>query len=112
MEHSIPQLMVISASALTIISLLSMLAACVLLLISLFNFYKAKKTKLRSDYSRAFRLSGNGFLVLGLLQVLLLAFVDSGTKVNATYAAVFFILFGAAASFIGEKLKPKMPGRK
>ncbi len=104
--------MVISARALTIISLLSMLAACVLLFISLFNFYKANRTKQRSDYSRAFRFSGNGFLVLGLLQVLLLSFVDSGTKVNATYAAVFFILFGAAASFIGEKLKLKMPGRK
>lgn len=112
MERSMPQLMVISANALTIISLLSMLAACVLFIIALVHFYKASRTKLRSDYSRAFRFSGDGFLVLGLLQVLLVAFVDSGTKVNATHAAVFFILFGAAASFIGEKLKPKMPGRK
>lgn len=104
--------MVVSASALAIISFAAMLIASVLFLAALLKFYRASKTKLRSDYSKAFRFSGNGFLLLGLLQVLLLAYLDSATKVNATYAAVFFILFGAAASFIGEKLKPKANGRQ
>ncbi len=112
MEHSIPQLMVISTHAVAIISLLSMLSASVLFLFSLVSFYKARRTKLKSDYSRAFRFSGNGFFLLGLLQAFLLAFIDSANKTNATYAAIFFILFGAAASFIGEKLKPKVHGRK
>lgn len=104
--------MVVSATALAIISYSAMLIACVLFIAALVKFYNAGKTKLKSDYSKAFRFSGNGFLVLGLLQVLLLGFMDSGTKVNATYAAGFFILFGAVASFVGEKLKPKMHGRK
>lgn len=112
MERTIAELMVISPNAVTIISMLSMLAASVLFFIALVNFYKASKTKLRSDYSRAFRLSGNGFLVLGFLQAFLLAFVDSLTLQHATYAAIFFIVFGATASFIGEKLKPKSDGRK
>ncbi len=103
--------MIISANALAIISYTAMLIACALFLFALVKFYKASKTKLRSDYSKAFRFSGHGFLVLGFLQALLLAFIDSKTKVNATYAAVFFLLFGAAASYIGEKLKPKPKGR-
>lgn len=111
MERSMPQLMVVSGNALTLVCLLLMLAACVLFLIAMVNFYWAGRTKLRAHYSKAFRFSGNGFLLLGLLQVLLLAFIDSATKLNATFAAVFFILFGAAASFVGEKLKPKPKGR-
>ena len=112
MGHAIPQLMVISGNAATVIILLLMLIACVLFVISLINFYKASRTKLRAHYSRAFRFSGNGFLLLGILQVALLCFVDASVRTNATCAALFFIVFGAAASFVGEKLKPKVNGRK
>ena len=112
MERSIPQLMVVSGNVVPIISLLLMLVASVLFIISLVNFYKASRTKLRSDYSRAFRFSGNGFLLLGILEAALVALVGPGLKVNAMLAAVFFILFGAAAAYIGEKLKPKSNGRK
>lgn len=104
--------MVISANAVTVISLLIMLAASVLFFISLVNFYKASRTKLKAHYSKAFRFSGNGFLLLGILQAALLSFLDSSVRSNAMFAAVFFILFGAAASFVGEKLKPKVDGRK
>jgi len=115
MERSIPQLMVISGNAVPIISiasLLLMLVASVLFIISLVNFYKASRTKLKSDYSKAFRFSGNGFLLLGILEAALVALVGPGLKMNAMFAALFFILLGAAASYIGELLKPKPNGRK
>jgi len=107
--------MAISLSAETILltlSLLLMLVASVLFVISLVNFHKASRTKLKSDYSKAFRFSGNGFLLLGILEAALLTFLGPGAKMNAMFAAIFFILFGAAASYIGDKLKPKSNGRK
>lgn len=112
MANTIPQLMVLSANALAIITLGSMFVVVVLLLMALVNFYRASKTKLRSDYSKAFRFSGNGFFILGMVQGFLLMYLDAEHKGNAMAAAIFFILFGAAASFIGEKLKPKPNGRK
>lgn len=117
MEHSIIELVSISAmfmgsSAMTIVTLGSMIVASIMLLFSLVSFYRAHQTKARSAYSKAFRLSGNGFLVLGFLQAFLLGYLDAAHKGNAIAAAIFFIVIGAAASFIGEKLKTKPDDRK
>ncbi len=99
--------MVISANSLAIISYAVMFVACILFFIALMKFYQASKTKLRSDYSKAFRFSGHGFLALGFLQALLLAYLDSELKVSAFYAAMFFIIIGTATSFVGHKINPK-----
>jgi hypothetical protein len=107
MERSIPELMVISVKALTIVSYSAMLLACGLFIVALVKFYRASKTKLRSDYSKAFRFSGHGFLILGFLQAILLSYLDSQLKINASYAAMFFIAIGIITAFIGDRLKPK-----
>ena len=99
--------MVVSANALAIISYAVMFGASILFVIALVKFYRASRTKLRSDYSKAFRFSGHGFLALGFLQALLLGYLDSQLKTNALFAAIFFIAIGIATSFIGDKLKPK-----
>lgn len=107
MERSILELMVISFNALAIISYSVMLLACILFVVALVNFYRASKTKLRSDYAKAFRFSGHGFFALGCLQAILLSYLDSQLKINALYAAIFFIVIGIITAFIGDKLKPK-----
>lgn len=107
MERSIPELMVISVNTLAVISYSAMLIACVLFVVALVKFYKASKTKLRSDYAKAFRFSGHGFLALGFLQAILLSYLDSQLKINALSAAIFFIAIGIITAFIGDKLKPK-----
>lgn len=97
----------ISFNALAVISYSVMLLACILFVAALVKFYRASKTKLRSDYSRAFRFSGHGFFALGCLQAILLSYLDSQLKINALYAAIFFIVIGIITAFIGDKLKPK-----
>ncbi len=103
--------MVISANALAIVSYTAMLIACALFLFALVKFYKAQQDEAAVRLFEGFSLFRTRLPCAWFLQALLLAFIDSTTKVNATYAAVFFLLFGAAASFIGEKLKPKPKGR-
>ncbi len=93
--------------ALAIISYSVMLLACILFVVALVKFYRASKTKLRSDYAKAFRFSGHGFFALGCLQAILLSYLDSQLKINALYAAIFFIVIGIITAFIGDKLKPK-----
>jgi amino acid transporter len=121
MERSILELMAVSKSvlpvtldvlaisfnALAVISYTVMLLACILFVVALVKFHRASKTKLRSDYAKAFRFSGHGFFALGCLQAILLSYLDSQLKINALYAAIFFIVIGIITAFIGDKLKPK-----
>jgi hypothetical protein len=97
----------ISFNALAIISYSVMLLACILFVVALVKFYWASKSKLRSDYAKAFRFSGHGFFALGCLQAILLSYLDSQLKTNALFAAIFFIAIGIITAFIGDKLKPK-----
>ena len=107
MERSIPQLMVVGANALTLVSFLVMLGASVMFIISLYRFYRASKTKLRSDYSKAFEFSGHGFVLLSLLQMFLCGYLTEAAKAKAMLVALVFILIGLAVTFIGRKLRPK-----
>lgn len=99
--------LVISFNTLAVISYSVMLLACILFVVALVKFYWASKSKLRSDYAKAFRFSGHGFFALGCLQAVLLSYLDSQLKINALYAAIFFIAIGIITVFIGDKLKPK-----
>ena len=98
------ELMVISVNALAVVSYSAMLVACGLFVVALMKFYRASQSKLRSDYAKAFRFSGHGFLMLGFLQTILLPFLDSQLKINALCAAIFFIAIGIITAFIGDKL--------
>lgn len=85
----------------------ALFASALFFLFALINFFKANRDKTRYPLYKGFHLTGHGFLILGLLQMLLSLFVNYSMKGNTMISAVFFCALGLGAHFISSKMRVK-----